>query len=92
VGNYKLFMLTDIAWKQNKLTHSLKAPGFNFLVSNFAFKFNLYRYVTGADVSHMLFRVLSPDEAELWLGASPDGRGLSLAHNPPFVCASSQLL
>ena len=24
-------------------------------------------------MSHMLFRVLSPDEAELWLGASPDG-------------------
>jgi len=32
-----------------------------------------YKRVTGADVSHMLFRVLSPDEAELWLGASPDG-------------------
>jgi hypothetical protein len=39
----------------------------------------------GADVSHMLFRVLSPDEAELWLGASPDGKGLSLAHTPPFL-------
>ena len=32
-----------------------------------------YKRLTGADVSHMLFRVLSPDEAELWLGASPDG-------------------
>lgn len=32
-----------------------------------------YKNLTGADVSHMLFRVLSPDEAELWLGASPDG-------------------
>ena len=32
-----------------------------------------YKQLTGADVSHMLFRVLSPDEAELWLGASPDG-------------------
>ena len=31
-----------------------------------------YKRLTGADVSHMLFRVLSPDEAELWLGASPD--------------------
>ena len=29
-----------------------------------------YKRLTGADVSHMLFRVLSPDEAELWLGAS----------------------
>ena len=32
-----------------------------------------YKHLTGADVSHMLFRVLSQDEAELWLGASPDG-------------------
>jgi uracil-DNA glycosylase len=32
-----------------------------------------YARLTGADVSRVLFRVLSPDEAELWLGASPDG-------------------
>jgi uracil-DNA glycosylase len=32
-----------------------------------------YTHLTGADVSHVSFRVLSPDEAELWLGASPDG-------------------
>jgi uracil-DNA glycosylase len=32
-----------------------------------------YAGLTSASVSHMLFRVLSPDEAELWLGASPDG-------------------
>ena len=32
-----------------------------------------YKRLTNADVSHLMFRVLSPDEAELWLGASPDG-------------------
>ena len=31
----------------------------------------------------MLFRVLSPDEAELWLGASPDGLIAAPAATPP---------
>ena len=32
-----------------------------------------YAALTNASVSHLLFRALSPDEAELWMGASPDG-------------------
>lgn len=32
-----------------------------------------YKRLTGAVVSPMLFQVFSTDEAELWLGASPDG-------------------
>ena len=44
-----------------------------------------YKNLTGADVSHMLFRVLSPDEAELWLGASPDGLIAAPRTTPPLA-------